>query len=156
MSNQDSRRTDSDKSGVSSEAISDIAREAAAKAKEAVTDTAETARDFLKDAADRQIGSGVKVAEAFVKSVRRAADDLQVEAPLLAGLVDVFADRVEHYADDMRDRTVDHLIWSSSNFTRKNPAVVFGLAALAGFLTVRVVRNAMSDGRNPQATRQAG
>jgi hypothetical protein len=50
-------------------------------------------------------------------------------------------DRIESYADDMRDQSVDELFRSASNFTRRQPALVFGLAALAGFFALRTIKS---------------
>ena len=44
-------------------------------------------------------------------------------------------------AEDLRDQTVDDLLRTASDFTRKQPALVFGLASLAGFLAFRVLKS---------------
>jgi hypothetical protein len=44
----------------------------------------------------------------------------------------------------LRDQSVDQLIGKASDFTRRQPALVFGLAALAGFFAVRTVKSAPS------------
>jgi hypothetical protein len=74
-------------------------------------------------------------------SAKRAAADLDRNAPQLAGLVRGVGDRIESYADDMRDQSVDELFRSASNFTRRQPALVFGLAALVGFFAFRTIKS---------------
>jgi len=49
--------------------------------------------------------------------------------------------RAEEFSQDLRDQTVEDLIRMASDFTRKQPALVFGLASLAGFLAFRVLKS---------------
>jgi ElaB/YqjD/DUF883 family membrane-anchored ribosome-binding protein len=128
---------------------SDVAREAGAKAKQAASDTASTMTEQVKDLIDRQIGSGADMATQFASSVRLAADDLDNQSPMLAGLVRNFANRIETYAEDMQDQTIDHFARAAADFTRKQPAVVFGLAAVAGFLVFRTVKSAQRTASPP-------
>jgi hypothetical protein len=44
----------------------------------------------------------------------------------------------------MENQTVDQLTKSASDYTRRQPALVFGLAALAGFFAFRTFKNAQS------------
>jgi hypothetical protein len=91
---------------------------------------------------DRQIGNGAGLASQFAKSARVAADDLEKQSPMLAGLVGAVANRIDTYAEGLQDQTVDQLTRSAADFTRRQPALVFGLTALAGFLVFRAVKNA--------------
>lgn len=121
---------------------SGVAREAGSKAKEAASDTATTMTDHVKELIDKQIGSGATMAGHFANSIKLAADDLGRQSPALAGFVHQFADKVEDYAEDMQDRTVEQLVRTASDYTRRQPALVFGLAAVAGFFLFRTVRSA--------------
>ena len=53
----------------------------------------------------------------------------------------------------MRDQSVEDFWRSASDFTRKQPAVVFGLASLAGFLLFRVLKADLLEGE--RATRKS-
>jgi hypothetical protein len=121
---------------------SEAARDAGSKAKEAASDTASTMTEQVKDLLDRQIGHGVTAAGHFASSIKLAADDLDREAPVLAGVVRTFANKVEDYTEQLEGQTVDHFARTASDFTRRQPALVFGLAALAGFFIFRTMRNA--------------
>ena len=121
---------------------SDAARDAGSKAKQAASDTAFTMTEQVKDLLDRQIGSGVAAAGHFVSSIKLAADDLDREAPVLAGVVRTFANKVEDYTEELEGQTVDHFVRTASDFTRRQPALVFGLAALAGFFVFRTLKSA--------------
>jgi ElaB/YqjD/DUF883 family membrane-anchored ribosome-binding protein len=129
--------------------VSDVAREAGSKAKEAASETAFTVTEQVKELLDRQIGNGASVAGHFASSAKLAADDLDRNSPLLAGMVRSLASKVEGYADEFQDQTVDHLTRTASDFTRKQPALVFGLAALAGFFIFRTIKSAPGTTASP-------
>ena len=61
--------------------VSDIAREAGSKAKEAASETAFTMTEQVKELLDRQIGNGASVAGHFASSAKLAADDLDRNSP---------------------------------------------------------------------------
>jgi hypothetical protein len=156
MSNQDTQRemprsseTSSSEriAAAASAAISqasDAARDAGAKARDAASEVAGDVSGQFKGLLDRQIGTGANIAGHFASSARRAADEVAGESPFVAGVVRQVADRVESYAGEFKDRTVEELVQTASDFTRRQPAVVFGLAALAGFFIFRTVKSTPS------------
>jgi ABC-type transporter Mla subunit MlaD len=129
------------KAGEAGSKVANAAREASGQAKRAASslesDTTKQAKGFL----NMQVGAGADLVDHVVRSARAAAENLDQNAPQLAGLVRNTADRVEEFSQDLRDQTVDDLIKMSSDFTRKHPALVFGLASLAGFLAFRVLKS---------------
>jgi hypothetical protein len=129
-----------DATGEAFSKASDTARDAAAKAKSAAADAASTVSDHVMGLLNDQIGVGAQSANHFARSMRVAADDLEQESPMLAGLVRGFAHNVDHYADRLEDQTVEQLVKSASDLTRRQPALVFGLAALAGFFAFRTFK----------------
>ena len=151
MSNQEPAMESRDGGGVArnigataNEAMSTasgMAQQAAETAKQATSDTTSKVSHQVRDLLDRQVGSGADMVGHFATSAKRAAEELEKNAPYLAGFVHVFANRIESYSDDLRDQTVDQLIRSGSDFTRRQPALVFGLAALAGFFAFRTLKS---------------
>jgi ElaB/YqjD/DUF883 family membrane-anchored ribosome-binding protein len=125
-------------------AVSDFAGEAATKAKQAVSDTASTMREQAMSLLNGQVGNGADMVGHVAGAVRRAAEELEKEAPQLAGLVSTASDRLNGYAEDLRDQSVEQLVRNASAFTRRQPALVFGLAALAGFLALRTFKSTPS------------
>ncbi|RWO91841.1 MAG: hypothetical protein E5Y63_31465 [Mesorhizobium sp.] len=121
---------------------SDLAQEAADTVKQSAADGASTVASQVKEMLDRKVGSGAEVMGQLASSTKRAAEDLDESAPLVAGVVRTFANRIDGYADDLRDQSVDQLVRAASDLTRRQPALVFGLAALAGFLTFRTLKSA--------------
>src|SRR4030095_13366703 len=112
---------------------SEIAQQSTEKIRQGASNTASTVADQVRELLDRQVGSGAEMVGHFANSAKRAAEDLDPNAPQLAGLVRIFAERVESYGDDLRDQSVDQLLRGASDLTRRQPALVFGLAAVAGF-----------------------
>ena len=110
-------------------------------AKRVAAEATSTITGHVKDLLDTQLASGADIVGQFGNSAQRAAEDLERTAPQLAGLVRGVADRIEGYADDLREQSVDELLQSASNFTRRQPAMVFGLAALAGFFALRTIKS---------------
>jgi hypothetical protein len=118
-----------------------VAQDASAKAKQAASDTAATVTSQVKDLLDQQIGSGAGMARSFAGSMRGAANDLGSQSPIVSGVVRTFADRIDSYAEDLQHQTAEQLTRAAADFTRKQPALVFGLAAVAGFIMFRTVKN---------------
>ena len=122
--------------------LSSITADAADKAKQFATDAAETVTGQARHLLDGQIGAGADLIAAIAGAARRASTDLELERPQVAKLVHSVADRVDAYSDQLRDQSVADLVRGASQFTRRQPALVFGLAALAGFVAWRVVKAA--------------
>jgi nucleotide-binding universal stress UspA family protein len=133
--------------GTASEAFaegSDAVQRAANTARQVAATTASTVSQQVKELLDDQVGRGANMVGHLANSAKRAAEDLDQNAPQLAGLVSGLADRLESYADDLRDQSVDQLVRAASGFTRRQPALVFGLAALAGFFALRTLKSTPS------------
>jgi uncharacterized membrane protein YdfJ with MMPL/SSD domain len=156
-----------DDSGKTASAIAsgglDIAQDAAHKVSQAASRAATAATDDVKTVLNRQVGNSADVMGQLATSTKRTADELEQAAPFVAGMVRTLADKMDGYADSMRGQSVDQLLRGASDLTRRQPAVVFGLAAVAGFLTCRMFRNAASggsygatsSGRSYESTRRA-
>ena len=100
--------------------------------------------DFIVVTDRQQLNELAKVwrgAGHVARSVHCAADNLDSNAPQLAGLARSAAERVEQFSRDIRGQTVEDLVRTASELTRRQPALVFGLASLAGFLAFRVLKS---------------
>jgi hypothetical protein len=121
--------------------VAGMARDTGAQANQVVRETASSAKDHVKDILDRQLEASVEAAGQLAKSMRVASNDLEQHSPLMAGLVGAVASKIDGYAEDMQDRTVDHLMYVTTDLTRRQPALVFGIAALAGFFVYRAIKS---------------
>ncbi|MFL6799723.1 MAG: hypothetical protein ACJ8F3_20195 [Xanthobacteraceae bacterium] len=120
---------------------SSAAQDAAGKIKSAASDTAANLAGEVKQMLNHQVGGGADVIGYVARSARRAADDLERDSPQIAGLVRSLASRMDGYAGDLRDQSVDEILRTATDFTRRQPALVFGLAAVAGFFALRTLKS---------------
>jgi hypothetical protein len=120
--------------------LSDVAQEARSQTKQAASSLASEASERAKGFLRQGVTSSADFAGHIAGSARSAADELDTKAPQLAELVRGAADRVDEFSQDLRGKSVDELISDASDFTRRQPALVFGLASLAGFLLFRVLK----------------
>jgi hypothetical protein len=104
---------------------------------------------------DQQVVKGAKVVSNVANSVRRAGNELETDAPQLAGLVRGMADRLQDYSRNLADQSVTDIYRGASDFTRQQPAIVFGLAALAGFFALRTFKSSSSDYGTARSGRRA-
>jgi hypothetical protein len=118
------------------------AREASEIGTRAAADAASSMTDHVMGILDEQLGSGARSAIRLARSMRLAANDLAEESPVVASLVRGLSHSVDVYAGRLEDQTVEQLAKSASDFTRRQPALTFGLAAVAGFLAYRTFKNA--------------
>jgi hypothetical protein len=133
------------KAGEAASKVADVAQEAGSQAKEAAASLASDASQKAKGFLNMQVASGSDLAGHVARSVRSAADSLDPNAPQLASLARGAAERVEQFSRDIRGQTVEDLVRTASEFTRRQPALVFGLASLAGFLAFRVLKSSPPD-----------
>lgn len=120
---------------------SNLAYQATDTVLQAASDSASSISHQVTDMLDRQVSNGADMVHQVASSTRLAADDMSERMPQVAGMVRSVADRIDSYAEGMRDKTVDQMVASAADFTRRQPAMVFGLAALAGFLVLRAFSN---------------
>jgi uncharacterized protein YjbJ (UPF0337 family) len=121
--------------------LADVAQQAGGQAKEAAGSLASDAKQKAKGLLNMQVTAGADLAGHVAESARYAATNLDHSAPQLAGLVRSAAERVDEFSHDLREQTVEDLVRSASDFTRRQPALVFGLASIAGFLAFRVLKS---------------
>ena len=151
MSNQDFGRDSSvshrgGRGQTTAKVASEAFSSASAKVGDVATKTqlasaAATVSEQVKQLLDRQVDSGADMMGQVAGAVKRAAQELDRDAPQLAGMVRTAAEQMNGYADGLRDQSVEQLMRVASNFTRRQPAVVFGLAALAGFCVLRTLKS---------------
>jgi ElaB/YqjD/DUF883 family membrane-anchored ribosome-binding protein len=130
--------------------LADVAQEAGSQAKQTASSLASDANQKAKGFLNQQVASGADLAGHVADSARCAADNLDQSAPQLADLVRGAAKRVEEFSRDLRGQTVEDLVRTASDFTRRQPALVFGFASLAGFLLFRVLKS------NPPSSSENG
>ena len=146
--------SDEDKSGRGAgsdtfDQISRAARESGSKAKEAASETATVLGDHFKEVLDKQMGRHIGAAGILGGSLKQAASDLEGQSPIAASIVSTVAGKLEQFAEDFDGETVEQLARSASDFTRRQPAIVFVIAALAGFFALRAITITPSNASSP-------
>jgi glycerol-3-phosphate dehydrogenase len=141
------------KAGEAASKIADVAQQAGTQAKEAAASLASDAQQKARGLLNMQVTAGADLAGHVAESAHCAADNLDQNAPQLAELVRGAAERVDEFAQDLRGRTVEDLVRTASDFTRRQPALMFGLASLAGFLAFRVLKSMPPRSSGNQLTR---
>ena len=133
--------------------IAEVAQEAGFQAKEAATSLAVEAGENAKQLMNKQVGNGADFIGHVAASVKVAARSLDDHAPQLAKWAEGMATRADEFSASIRYQTVDELYANASDYARRKPALVFGLAATCGFLLFRLFK-ASPDAVQPQ--RQGG
>ena len=129
------------KAGEAVSKLADVAQQAGSQAKHTASSLASDANQKAKGFLNQQVAAGADLVHHVADSARCAADNLDQSAPQLADLVRGAAKKVEEFSRDLRGQTVEDLVRTASDFTRRQPAVVFGFASLAGFLLFRVLKS---------------
>ena len=121
----------------------DTARDAASKlgsaAKTSASDMAGNAAETFKSAVETQKTAGAGAIGDVARAAKDAADNFQEQAPELANAVRTVAGRVEGLSNDIRDRSVNELMSSVSEFAGQKPMAFFGCGILAGLVLSRLL-----------------
>jgi exonuclease VII large subunit len=141
------------KAGEAASKIADVAQQTGTQAKEVAASLASDAKQKARGLLNMQVTAGADLAGHLAESAHCAAENLDQNAPQLAELVRGAAERVDEFAQDLRGQTVEDLVRTASDFTRRQPALMFGLASLAGFLAFRVFKSTPSRGSGNQSAR---
>ncbi|WP_425038136.1 hypothetical protein [Primorskyibacter sp. S187A] len=112
---------------------------ATSQIEKAVKTTAAEAEQVARSAADTARDAGLEEAEQTADALHRAADAFDAGSIQTAALSQL-AQTVNDMADTLREKPLDALIDDVAVFARKNPAIVLGGAALAGFAAARFLK----------------
>jgi ElaB/YqjD/DUF883 family membrane-anchored ribosome-binding protein len=105
---------------------------------------ADRVRGFADDGKGRVTGLLENVSEVINDAARsvdeRLGEDYGEHAHRAANAVADFAGRI-------RDKSVDDILDDTRDFVRRSPAVAIGIAAVAGFALIRVIKTGLDDAR---------
>jgi hypothetical protein len=129
---------------------SDLTQSARDQARDQVWKVAEKARDELaknaepaKRFVDDQKIAGAQKIEDIAQVIRGAADQLEPELPRVAQSVRDAAGFAEQAAAALRERSVEDIVASCTNFARTQPTAFFAAAAFTGFVAARFIKSAV-------------
>ena len=139
VSNGDGRDIRS-KAGEAVSKLANVAHTAGQQAKATATSLASEANERAKGVMNQQVAAGAEWVGHLAEATKAAAENLKQNAPQFSGLVRDAANRVEKFSKNLEDKSVEELYQSASDFTRRQPALVFGSAALFGFFIFRLLK----------------
>ncbi len=100
------------------------------------------ARSAFTSQRDRAVGGLNDIADTF----RQVGNQLREnERDSAARYADRFADRVEHFADMVRDRDMDELLHNARDMARRRPGMFMGGAFILGFMAARFLKSSRGD-----------
>lgn len=143
-----------DQTGDAFAKLTDVAQQAGQQAKESATALASEANEKAKGMLNEQIAMGAGYVEHIAESIAVAADHLDAKAPQLAGFVRNAAEMSKDISRNLHGKSADEIFKSASDFTRRQPTVVFGTAALFGFFASRLLKASPSNGSPSTERRQ--
>lgn len=126
--------------GSAKDKLVDQVREQVTTLRSQATDRARGLADDGKAKATGLLDSVSEVIDEAAQSIdRRFGGDYGEYAHKASGAVSGLADK-------LRDRTVDDLIDDTRDFVRKSPGIAIGIAAVAGFMLVRLIKTGLDEG----------
>ena len=105
---------------------------------------ADKVRGFADDGKGRVSGLLENVSEVINDAARSVDERLGEDYGDYAHRA---ADAVADFAGRVRDKSIDDILDDTRDFVRKSPAVAIGVAAVAGFALIRVIKSGLDDGR---------
>jgi len=125
------------------ERITQSAKAMAREVGNAVEGASTAAAAKAKDVVQQQLAAGGDIVAHIAQSTRVAGDHLDREVPQLGTLVKRAADSIDDIAQSMRDRSINEIVQAASDLGRRQPAILFGITAVLGFLAYRLVNEGM-------------
>jgi ElaB/YqjD/DUF883 family membrane-anchored ribosome-binding protein len=130
--------------------LADSAQQTAQQAAEGLTKTASSlasdTRDRMKGLVSEKVASGAELVGQVANSARRAADDLERNSPQISGLLRDASARMDEFSRTLHTKSVDELVETASRYSRRQPAILFGAAAVAGFALFRLLKAGSEEG----------
>ena len=98
-------------------------------------------KDKAMEVATQQKDAAAGQIQAAARAVHGAARELESAMPQCAGYINEFGQRLDEFASDIRNDSVDDLLGKLAEFARNQPALLFGGALLTGFALSRFVKS---------------
>ena len=149
-SSQASDMTDAHRLSAQAQKTASAAAEAVSEQAEKLTETArdyaERGREALKEVVQENKGAGADFVSGIAATLRRVAGEVEKQVPFAGNYIRTAADQVDNVAEGVRSGDPSQLVRQAQDFARQQPTLVAGLAMLAGFGIVRLMKNASADG----------
>ncbi|MDP2355862.1 MAG: hypothetical protein Q8M31_07335 [Beijerinckiaceae bacterium] len=123
------------------ESASNLAGQATGFAGKAASALASEAQNKATGLMHQQMTAGADYVHSISQTAHTAARELEDRAPELARMVHDVADRAEHFADNLRNRSPDEMLDAAWTYARGNPRIFLGGAITIGFLLARFAKS---------------
>ena len=110
------------------------------------------ARGFADDGKGRVTGLLENVSEVITDAAKSVDEKLGEDYGEYAHRA---ANAVADFAVRIRDKSVDDIYDDTRDFVRKSPAIAIGIAAVAGFALIRVIKTGLDDSRGGSGRKEA-
>jgi hypothetical protein len=110
-------------------------------AKAKLGEIGEPVKDKAIEVASKQKDSGADQLQVAARAVHGAARELESAMPQFADYIHEIGGRLEQVASDVRADSIDGLMSKLGDFSRNQPALVFGGAVIAGLALSRFLRS---------------
>lgn len=101
-------------------------------------------KDRMREIAEQQKDAGADQLGSIAEAVHGAADELKGKLPAAADYIHSAAERLERASSTMRDQGLDDLVGAVGDYARREPAIFFGGAVIAGFAISRFLKSSGS------------
>ncbi len=129
-------------------------------AKEKLGNVAEPITDKAREVAEEQKTWGAEQINAASRAVDGAARELEEQMPQIAGYIHDGAKSLERVAGQIKDRNLEDLASTFSDFARRQPVTAFAGCVVAGFAISRFIkagsRRTTNGGYRTQTARTSG
>jgi hypothetical protein len=123
------------------ESSSDAFKEQATQFVDTAKDAASQATDKLKETLDSQKAAGADYVGSLAETIRRAAREFDNDLPVAGNYMRKAASQVESVSDTIKSGEFSDLMRGAQDFARRQPAAFLGMAVLAGFGVVRLLKS---------------
>ena len=131
-----------DKASAVTDVVTNTAKEQAeeigAAAKEALNDAGERISSAVND----QKTAGADYLETVAQAIGRAAEEFEADVPQAAKYIRRAGSQLGDLATSVRDRDLRELVSEVESLARRQPALFFGGAMIAGFAAIRFIKSA--------------
>lgn len=124
------------------------AEQAQAKAKQAGKEVIGSVKEKAESLVEEQKDAAVEQIDGVAGALRKSAKQMHEEQAWLAQGVEQAADTIDSMAKALRNKDIGTLMGDLEDYTRRQPMMVLGGAAVVGFLLARFIK---SSGHRPPA-----
>jgi gas vesicle protein len=123
---------------------------------DAAKDAASRANDKLQQAVDGQKNAGAEYVGSLADTMRRAAREFDKDLPIAGTYIRKAASQVEVVSDSIRNGNFNDLLRNAQSFARRQPSAFLGVAVLAGFGFIRLLKSSAETSNEGQPNWHSG